>query len=569
MASGGGSQEETEHLPRKRQRIDSSSTDEKNEIEDESFLPANVLSRIFAKIPESDLLKEVQFVSKRWYRIVNTSSSCWTEKRFKLDTLLTGRNRSRASEYEYMRHYLSRYGRYLRKLTISLNGRTINREQTLQFINNMQQLIDDSNAKFYCLKCLSLSNLRLERRAWDDRRAEMIEVYAKLLDKHVPRRLERLHMNDVLVKPAVAARLLDILSARFYGLRELDIEELISSREPDRELDQIIIEDGQTGEFVSQPGESERIEREVVEFREARDIIVPDSLARFLMKAKNLRKIIVNYNYLTETLFERLLTKSNDNHFGQNLIDFHIRIDHNRCRLLDAFDHTGNSPSHPNPPTLRQFSEMSHKFPRIRFSLSFEKEMRYQKHVKILGGEAEQLNFRLHRLELRGDAFTDTNGMEPSISQTLTKILPRYGENLSKLVINWYSPLEYLNEEIFKVVKASKNLSVLRLKLFMDFEVVCKLLNLVRFCEDLDHEVMSEFEDFPDCVPMDMTNLPRNLKVLKITRCCYHENDFGEGEDDPDWAEWRENNHIETEYTIAVERLMALGDFQYERKVCY
>ena len=345
----------------------------------------------------------------------------------------------------------------------------------------------------------------------------------------------------------------------------------------------------------------------IQEITHQKDVKIPQAIGSFLMKSKQLRKMIVNYNYLSKPLFESLLNTKMNNNFGANLSDFHIRIDRTKNRIEGDFNSYNSliSSGHPNPPEIKQFSDISKRFPNVRFSLSFEKEMRYQKHIKILGRESEDLSFRLqggfaeisylakttmflsqeiifghfynivtkplcaHRLELRGDTFTDTNGSEPSISQTLIKIVPKFSHSLSKLVIDWYSPLEYLNDEIFKVVRTCKNLTVFRIKSFLEFDVVCQLLNLVRFCEDLDHEQMSEFEDFPDCVPIDMNNLPKKLKSLKIVRYCFHDNEYPDVDEDQDWAEWREHNHIENEYTIAVERLKERGDFHYERMVAY
>jgi hypothetical protein len=317
--------------------------------------------------------------------------------------------------------------------------------------------------------------------------------------------------------------------------------------------------------------EQVEVERNVsiIESRNIKDIQLPQAIGKFLMSAKHLRKFIVNYNYLSKPLFETLLHTKTGNNFGKNLVDFHIRIDRTSNRSEEPYNTSSLIPAgNPDPAEIKQFSDISKQYPNIRFSLSFEKEMRYQKHMKILGKENDEtLNFRLHRLELRGDTFTDTNGSEPSIGQTLTKIVPKFSHSLSKLVIDWYSPLEYLNEEIFKVVRTCKNLTVFRIKSFLEFDVVCQLLNLIRFCEDLDHETMSEFENFPDCVPIDMDNLPKKLKSLKIVRYFFHDNEYPDTDEDQDWAEWREHNHIENEYTIAVERLKERGDFNYERMV--
>merc|ERR1712032_1020072 len=131
----------------------------------ESILPANVLSLIFSKIPEKHRLTEVQFVSKRWYHILNTSSDCWPEKRFKLDRGQLAM--SRRDEYEYMLQYLTRYGQFLSKLTISLNNR-IKRENAIKLFSKLSNLLNEERVKFYCLKCLSISNLKLDRRPWDD-----------------------------------------------------------------------------------------------------------------------------------------------------------------------------------------------------------------------------------------------------------------------------------------------------------------------------------------------------------------------------------------------------------------
>jgi len=663
------------------------------QLEDqEPFLPANVLSLIFSKIPEKHRLTEVQFVSRRWHHIMNTSSECWPEKRFKLDRQLTT---SRRDEYEYMLQYLTRYGQFLSKLTISLNNR-IKRENAIKLFSKLSDLLNEESVKFYCLKCLSISNLRLDRRPWDDRRTEMVDLYIRMLEKNIPKELEKLHMHDLLLSPKDAVRLIEALTNRFSDLQELDIEELVSTKQPewadvtrtidvDQPLENIIRlspdelivvnsvgieeiaeeteghavvdpdfveslaeldrrlemqanpdlsellqnpdlsellaitinndagseipeETDETSEIPEETDETSETEendennneieshfephptisellplhnaaelaeierntkiREITHYKEVK---IPQAIGTLLMKSKQLKKLIVNYNYLSKPLFETLLNTKIKNNFGANLSDFHIRIDRTKNRIegdSNAYNSLISS-GHPNPPEIKQFSDISKKFPNIRFSLSFEKEMRYQKHIKILGRENEDLNFRLHRLELRGDTFTDTNGSEPSISQTLIKIVPKFSHSLSKLVIDWYSPLEYLNDEIFKVVKTCKNLTVLRIKSFLEFDVVCQLLNLVRFCEDLDHEQMSEFEDFPDCVPIDMDNLPKKLKSLKIVRYCFHDNEYPDTDEDQDWAEWREHNHIENEYTIAVERLKERGDFHYERMVAY
>jgi len=534
------------------------------------FLPCTVLEKIFEFLPENDLLNEVQFVNKHWHHVVNTSSACFSSKMFRLDKLLSGR-RTKPQQYEYMCKYLARYGKFLKKLTISMNGRTINRDQTLQFLTHLDNLFSEQDVRFYRLKKLSLSNLRLERHPWRDRRSEMTELFIKILKQHVPASLERLWVHDVLLEPQAAVQVIDVLSDRLSGLQELDLEELITTREPDRDLEAIITEQ-ENGELLEQTLRGEQ--NEMRRFREARDTTVPRALAGFLCKAASLRKLILNYTYLTESLVETILAKSPTNCFGKSLTDFHIRVDHMRTPRIvhDNFDLT--NPIHPNPPTLKQFSQLTAQHPAVRFSVSFEREMRYEKHRQVLGGgeTPESEIFRLHRLEIRGDAFSDTTGNEPSLSTTMIRIVPNYGRYLNKLVLDWYNPVEYLNEEIFKVLDSCPNLTVLKMKLFMEFSVVKELLNMVRFCEELTQEQIVEFEDFPECIPCDMTKLPRKLKVLKIVRYCFesHEDEFGEPmEDDSEWIEWKEFNHIENEYEIAVNRLNQRGEFDYQRTVAY
>lgn len=267
---------------------------------------------------------------------------------------------------------------------------------------------------------------------------------------------------------------------------------------------------------------------------------------------------------------DMLLEKSERNHFGRHLTDIHIRVDHVRLPRMGHDNFDQNNPQHPHPPTLEQFAQMTRRFPNIRFSISFEREMRYARHAQIMGGEHALASFRLHRLELRGDAFSDTSANEPSLSATMVKILPRYGDYLNKLVLDWYSPVEYLNTELFALLKSCQHLAVLKMKLFIEFDVVCKLLNLIRFCnDDLEQEEISEFSDFPECIPNDMTTLPRKLKKLTITRYCFEDHDDDMVDDDPDWAEWNEHNHLENEYKIAIERLRERGDFEYTRTVAY
>ena len=531
-----------------------------------SYLPATVLSQIFSKIPEKQRLQEVQFVSKRWRHILNTSSACWNDKRFKLDRPFAAQ--SQRDEYEYMLQYLSRYGQFLTKLTISMNNR-IKRENALKYYSKISTLINEKNLKFYCLKCFSMSNLRLDRKSWDDRRTVMVDVFVQMLERNLPMELERLHIHDLLLHPRDAVRVLEVLTLKFKNLVELDIEEIVSNREPEEEFIDLTVETPPETSPTSENDETEvesqnnstppviSISENSVEEREAiitdlrhwKDIKVPQALGNFLIQAKYLKKLILNYNYLSKSLFDTLLQNDhNPQVFAENLTDFHIRVDRTQDRLQDSNYNHLIPQANQEPPTITQFNKISKKYPNIRFSLSFEKEMRYQKHVQILGREVDKnLIYRLHRLELRGDTFTDTNGSEPSISQTLTKLVPKFSSSLSKLVIDWYSPVEYLSDEIFQVVRKCKNLTVFRIKSFLEFDVVCQLLNLVRFCEDLDHETMSEFEDFPDCVPIDMDNLPKKLKSLKIVRYCYQESE-GESEEDQDWAEWREHNHIENEY---------------------
>lgn len=412
----------------------------------EPFLPANVLSLIFSKIPEKDRLTEVQFVSRRWHHILNTSSECWPEKRFKLDRQLTT---SRRDEYEYMLQYLTRYGQFLSKLTISLNNR-IKRENAIKLFSKLSDLLNEESVKFYCLKCLSISNLRLDRRPWDDRRTEMVDLYIRMLEKNIPKELEKLHMHDLLLSPKDAVRVLDALTARFSDLQELDIEELVSNKQPewadttrtidvdqplenlirtgpdeliavddfdideideeteghavdpdfmevslaelDRQLEMqanpdlsellqnpdlsellaITIDNFAAGEVpeetdaISETEENhetnendENIENneiqlefqphptvsellplhnaaelaeivrnaKIQEITHQKDVKIPQAIGSFLMKSKQLRKMIVNYNYLSKPLFESLLNTKMTNNFGANLSDFHIRID--------------------------------------------------------------------------------------------------------------------------------------------------------------------------------------------------------------------------------------------------
>jgi len=408
------------------------------------------LSLIFSKISEKDRLTEVQFVSRRWHHIMNTSSECWPEKRFKLDRQLTT---SRRDEYEYMLQYLTRYGQFLSKLTISLNNR-IKRENAIKLFSKLSDLLNEESVKFYCLKCLSISNLRLDRRPWDDRRTEMVDLYIRMLEKNIPKELEKLHMHDLLLSPKDAVRLMEALTSRFSDLQELDIEELVSTKSPewtdvtrtidvdeplenminmgpgevivlsdqgiddfdeeteghavdpdfeaseqslaqlDRHLELLANPDlsellqnpdlsellaitinndagGESPEETDETSETEEneennannnetqsihfetpsilnlhptvsellplhnaaelaeIERnaKIQEITHYKDVKIPQSIGLFLMKSKQLRKIILNYNYLSKPLFETLLNTKMNNHFGANLSDFHIRID--------------------------------------------------------------------------------------------------------------------------------------------------------------------------------------------------------------------------------------------------
>ena len=54
-----------------------------------------------------------------------------------------------------------------------------------------------------------------------------------MLEKNIPKELEKLHMHDLLLSPKDAVRVLDALTARFSDLQELDIEELVSNKQPE------------------------------------------------------------------------------------------------------------------------------------------------------------------------------------------------------------------------------------------------------------------------------------------------------------------------------------------------
>lgn len=544
----------------------------------------------------------------------------------------------------------------------------------------------DNRRLFQNVENFTFSAFRLNQMAWNPRngptyRDRIHAVLIKILGKFIlPNNLKILKLNDLSLDPKQACSLILIIWKRYaQKLEVLDLEDICHERPPpfaattqrvfnnftmvenedgDFELveeeDQLVstrnssrrsslsprspllstrssnLEPIEEGEISTNPPPRNARQPETkLELFVRYQAKIPKALGQVLSNCKYLKKIYVNYSYLSENTLEQMLRPYSN--FGEHLEEFHIRVDPplaNHSIFMETNQELQRLQEiYPiSSPSVHQFSAISEKFPNIKFSFSFESELHYARHLKVLADPLEEIegfqvskptNFRLHRLEIRGDQDLDLSGSgSENVNTTLLKILPNFSHCLKKLIISvspnlrgssWaellrrgtnsnenqpqereiYNP-NRLDTGIIHVLKYCHNLQYLRFKGHLKWKTIEQMMTLIHYSNDnLTESQIKNFNkdnnqgNWPETLPideyknLDLVNLPRKLKKLYITRITdrhdigqrerdfLHDNTNRERVDNEKWFLLGDREFIRRNFPLALARL---EQFYYDRR---
>lgn len=250
-------------------------TDNKEEDEEEDSLtqswdglPHVVLLSTLARLSEKDRLTS-QLVCKRWYDIINFTSSLWTEKNFQF----SGRNPTDLTQapYRYATNFTKKFGRFFKILTFRLYS-PISSNVCRKFQKCVKACLNNLTRRRCHLVELHIPVLQLDRGHWHQSQEDMCTQLSKFFCS-AKTSLARINLRGA---RSYFSEGYKVLFAIGFNLGEtlsyLDIEDFFSSKVPVNQLP---------------------------EFN--------DSFRNF----KNLTELSLNYSYISEDFIETLVDAAN------------------------------------------------------------------------------------------------------------------------------------------------------------------------------------------------------------------------------------------------------------------